>query len=146
MKLRFDVVVAALLSILAGGMVYGKDACVSVGELRVCVQVKGSCDIGHLVSTEKTTLNVDLLFVTILNKSSLRIKIVPEHFYGITVSGRVIAIDPPFYESIELKTKLCRKDLDPQESMTGFLFFPSSLGQIRKLVYGGNPYFEIMLF
>ena len=145
-KLVCGAVLAVLLSIFAGGTVYAKDACVSVSGLQVCVQVKGPCDIGYLLSREKSGLKVDLLFVSILNKSSSRVKIVPENFYGITARGQVIAIDTPFYESIELKTKLRRKDLGPQESTTGFLFFPSSLGQIRKLVHGGDPFLEVILY
>jgi hypothetical protein len=145
-KLISSAVLAVLLAFLADSTVYGKDTCVTVSGVQVCAEMKGPCDIGYLLSGEKSGLKVDLLFVSVRNKSSGRIKVLPENFYGITERGQVIAIDAPFYESIELKAKLRRKDLAPQESTAGYLFFPSSMGQIRKLVHAADPFMEILLF
>ncbi len=146
MKFALSTSVVVLFFLASSTVLHGKDACVAANGLQICVQMKGPCDIGHLLSRETSGLRMDLFYVSILNKSNQIIKISPEDFYGVTVGGQIIALDAPFYESIELKTKLRRKDLSPQESTSGFLFFPTSHGQIRKLIHGRDPFLEVMLF
>ncbi len=134
------------LTLLISGVANARETCVTGGGLRICVDMKGPCDIFHLVAGEKSKLKLDLFYVSILNTSRRRIQIRPESFYGVSENGQAIVIDAPFYESIELKTKLRRRELAPQESTSGFLFFPSSFGRIRKLVHGVDPFLEIMLY
>jgi hypothetical protein len=123
-----------------------KEVCISVDGLNVCVLMKGPCDLFHLVPNEKTAMKMDLFHISMVNASARRIRIDPQKFHGVTEDKQPIMIDAPFYDSIEFKRKLMRKDLDPQEKMEGFLFFPSAFGFIRSLVYTGNPYFEIRLY
>ncbi|MGV8048751.1 MAG: hypothetical protein AB2L21_00140 [Anaerolineaceae bacterium] len=91
-------------------------------------------------------MKMDLMHVSILNISTRSVKIIPENFYGVTEDGVVIAMDPPFYASIELKTKLRARELRPSEQVAGFLFFPTSFGMVRTLVHDGDPFIEILLY
>lgn len=123
-----------------------RSTCASAGGVRVCVEMRGPCDLSHLLPREKTRLQMELFHVSIRNTSGVHLGILPENFYGVTVRGQVIAMDPPFYQSIELRTKLRRKNLGPGEETKGFLFFPTASGAVRTIVHGGDPYLEIMLY
>jgi hypothetical protein len=125
---------------------YSAERCVNQSGLRVCVQMKGPCDLAHLMPREKTKVKMDLFYITFLNNSDRRVTIDPEYFYGITASGYAVKLDAPLYASIELKTKLRRRDLGPQEQTRGHLFFPSSMGPVRTLIYEGDFLLEIQLF
>jgi hypothetical protein len=127
-------------------LLYGKDACMKWDGLQVCIQSKGPCDLANIMSREKSKLVLDMFHVSILNISDDSIQIDPESFYGITESGHAIAMDPPLYQSIELKKKLQRKKLEPKEQVQGFLFFPASFGRIRTIVYSGDRYVEVQIF
>jgi hypothetical protein len=146
--MKFAHGMALLLTLLfhVGNAFCAKQACISVDGLNVCVLMKGPCDLYHLVPNEKTNMKMDLLHISIMNTSTRTIRIRPENFHGVTVDKQAISVDAPFYDSIELKKKLIRKDLGPQEKLEGFLFFPSFFGSIRSLVHTGNPYFEIRLY
>jgi hypothetical protein len=128
------------------GVAYAWQVCETAEDVRFCVEMKGACELYHLLPKEKGRMRMDLLHVSIMNKSDRWVKIVPEAFYGVTTGGQVIAMDPAFYQSIELKTKLARSELRPWEKLDGFLFFPTSFGLVRTLVYGGEPYIEILLY
>jgi hypothetical protein len=123
-----------------------REVCISVAGLKVCVQMRGTCHLSHLMANEQSNIQMDLFYVRLINNSERRIRIFPASFHGITVNDRVITMDTPFYDSIELKHKLVARDLAPRENLDGFLFFPSSVGSIRGLVYSGSPYFEIKLY
>jgi hypothetical protein len=152
-----------------------RDVCIAAEGLQVCVQVKGPCDVSHLLPMDKTVgkrsggqgagsqrktardrsqpmavdqqgLTMDMFYVAIHNTSSQSIRIMPTGFYGITVGGFAVVMDAPLYDSIGLKTKLPRKDLGPQEKLAGFLFFPSAMGPINTIGYAGSPTFQIRLY
>jgi hypothetical protein len=123
-----------------------REICVAEDGLKVCVQMRGPCDISHLVPRETNKMKMDMLYVSIENKSSHRIKVSPQDFYGITTEGHILAVDASFYDDIELKTKLRSKDLAPEEHIQGFLFFPSCFGLVRSLVHSPYPLFEIQMF
>lgn len=121
--------------------------CISARGIKICAEMRGSCDLSQLLPREKTRLEMDLFEVSIINGSRRHLSIIPENFYGVTVQGHVIALDPPFYQSIELKTKLKRRELPPGEQMRGLLFFPrSAAGSVRTIIHGGEPYLEIMMY
>ncbi|MGV8056439.1 MAG: hypothetical protein AB2L12_00150 [Smithellaceae bacterium] len=126
--------------------VCGREICETIEEVQFCVEKKGPCDLYHLVPREKSNVKMDMMHVSILNHSNGSVKIIPENFYGITEDGLVIAMDPPFYASIELKTKLRARELPPRERMGGFLFFPTSFGMVRTLVHDGDPFIEMLLY
>lgn len=128
------------------GTAYGKEVCVTAEGVRFCVEMKGQCDLYHLLSREKTNMKMEMLHITIVNHSHQPVKIIPEYFCGVTATGRIVVIDPPFYESIEFKAKLRNRELEPQEQVEGFLFFPASSGLIRTLVYSLDPFIEILLY
>jgi hypothetical protein len=123
-----------------------KDICISVEGVRVCVQPRGQCGIDHIIGGEKSKLRMEMFHISISNNSGRKVKVLPENFYGVTEQGLVVVLDAPFYESIELRTKLRRHDVAPNGEVKGLLLLPSSMGRIRTIVYGGNPAFEISLF
>jgi hypothetical protein len=128
------------------GTVYGREMCETTGGVRFCVEMKGQCDLYHLLPREKVNIKMDMFHIAILNCSNRSIKIVPEYFCGVTAEGRIVVIDPPFYESIEFKTKLRTREIEPQQQVDGFLFFPASSGLIRSLVYSQDPFIEMLLY
>lgn len=141
---RFFALLAALLILSENA--YCGERCVNQSGLRVCVQMKGPIDVAHLMPREKAKVKMDFFTITFQNNSGRRLTIDPEHFYGITESGYAVKLDAPLYESVELKSKLKRKNLAPKEQLRGDLFFPSSLGPVRTLIYEGELLLEIQLF
>lgn len=128
------------------GDAYSAERCVNQSGLRVCVQMKGPCDMAHLMPREKTKVKMDLFSITFLNNTERQVTIDPEHFYGITESGYAVKLDAPLYGSIELKTKLRRRELGPREQTQGHIFFPSAMGPVRTLIYEGDFLLEIQLY
>ncbi len=124
----------------------GKEVCETTEGVRFCVEMKGQCDLYHLVPREKTNIKMDMFHIAILNQSNRPIRIVPEYFCGVTANGRIVVMDPPFYESIEFKAKLRTKELEPKQQTDGFLFFPASSGLIRSLIYTQDPFIEMLLY
>jgi hypothetical protein len=124
----------------------GKEMCTTKYGLEVCVRLLGPCDLSHVLPKERAELRLELLQVAIVNGSNRRFRITPEDFIGITELGQAVALDAPLYERIELKTKLPRAGLEPNQSMQGHLFFPSTFGRIRTLVYNAYPYFYVTLY
>lgn len=150
MKLNYVLCSLGLLVNLAVGgrygIVYGREVCETTDGVQFCVEMRGQCDLYHLLPTEKTNIKMDIFHIVILNRSNRSIKIVPEYFYGVTTEGRVVVMDPPFYESIEFKTKLRTREIVPQQQVDGFLFFPASSGLIRSLIYNQDPFIEMLLY
>jgi len=128
------------------GTVYGREVCETAEGVQFCVEMKGQCDLYDLLSREKTNMKMEMLHIAIVNHSNQPVKIIPEYFGAVTTTGQVVVMDPPFYESIEFKAKLRNRELEPQEQVEGFLFFPASSGLIRTLVYSRDPFFEMILY
>ena len=120
--------------------------CMSRNGLEMCVQMKGSCELSDLISGAQDDVKMDLFYVSVRNGSTRRVDISPLHFYGITRQGLAVTLDAPLYESIEWRTKLTRTRLGPQGESEGYLFFPCSMGHVDRLIYAGEPFFEIQLF
>lgn len=142
-RIFLSIVIVLLIPL---GKAYSAERCVNQSGLRVCVQMKGPCDLAHLMPREKTKVKMDLFSITFLNNSERRVTIDPEHFYGITESGYAVKLDAPLYGSIELKTKLKKRDLGPREQTRGHIFFPSAMGSVRTLIYEGDFLLEIQLY
>lgn len=124
-----------------------RKVCTSTRGITICVEMRGPCDLSHLLPREKTQLEMDIFEVLIVNDSKCSLSVIPEDFYGVTAQGHVIAMDPPFYQSIELKTKLRRRELSPGDQTRGLLFFPrSTAGTVRTIIHSGEPYLEIMMY
>jgi hypothetical protein len=126
--------------------VYGLEVCIARNGLYICVEPKGPCELSHLIATETDKVKMDLFRISILNRSGDRVSIHPEKFWAVTESGRLLAMDAPLYESIQLRSKLKKTGLAAQEKTEGLLFFPSGEGAIKRLIYKGYPYFEITLY
>jgi hypothetical protein len=146
MKVLFLAVLLLVLFFASTGAFGGKDVCVTVDGLNVCVQVRGSCDLSYLIPNERSDIHMDLFYISIVNNSERRIRLVPNAFYGITGYSIPIIMDSPFYESVQLKKKLIKKDLYPKDKIDGFIFFPTHMGSITSIGYGGKPHFEIKLY
>ena len=56
---------------------YSAERCVNQSGLRVCVQMKGPCDLAQLTPWEKTKVKMDLFYITFLNNSDRRVTIAP---------------------------------------------------------------------
>jgi len=128
------------------GRACARQVCETARGVWFCVEMKGPCALYHLVPQEKADMKMDIFHIVITNLSDQPIKIVPEYFCGVTEEGRIVVLDPPLYESIELKKKLRTKEIGPLEHMDGFLFFPVSSGLIRTLIYSGDLYVEMLLY
>ena len=128
------------------GAFAGKDVCITMDGLNVCVQVRGSCDLSYLIPNERSDIHMDLFYISIVNNSERRIRFNPNAFYGITGHGVPIIMDTPFYESVQLKNKLVKKYLLQKDRLEGLIFFPSHMGSITSIGYGGSPRFEIKLY
>ena len=148
MKLQHTLYALGILVCVAvgGGRACGRQVCETAGGVRFCVEMKGPCALYHLVPREKTDMEMDMFHIVIVNRSDQPVKIVPEYFCGVTEDGKIIVLDPPLYESIELKKKLRAKEIRPQEQVDGFLFFPVSSGLVRSIIYCGDFYIEMLLY
>jgi hypothetical protein len=140
------VVCLVLVFLPSSGAFGGKSVCITVDGLNVCVEVRGSCDLSYLISNERPDIHMDLFYISIVNNSARQIRLIPYAFYGVTGYGVPIIMDSPFYESIQVRSKLNRKLLLPKDRVEGLIFFPSHMGSIISIGYGGNPPFEIKLY
>ena len=123
-----------------------KSVCVTVEKVRLCVQPRGTCTISQVIGEMESDFPMEMFQVSISNRSQRRVKILPEHFYGITEDGFAVVLDAPLFESIELRSKLRRQDIPPNGETEGVLFLPAVMGRIQTIVYAGNPVFEVKLF
>lgn len=137
---------AVILVLISCIHAYGKEICVSGNGLRLCVEMKGPCDLSHLISAEKINMKMDMFHISVFNNSALRVRLSPYSFYCMTEDGHTIVVDRPFYDSIELKTKLRENDIAPGEQLQGFLFFPSALGIIKTIAHKAEPCISVQLY
>lgn len=122
------------------------ESCDSEGEIQICAQFKGSCGLDDIISGQAKEPEMDMIFVSIRNRSYHTVRINPNLFYGISEKGTKVALDKSLYESIEWKRKLGPTQLDSNSKVEGFLFFPSTEGHIKILEYGGNPHLKVSLY
>ena len=123
-----------------------KSVCVTIEKVRLCVQPQGTCSISHVIGKMESDFPMEVFQVSISNRSPRRVKIFPEHFYGITEDGFVVVLDTPLFDSIELRSKLTRQSIAPQMETQGVVLLPAVMGRIQTIVYSGNPVFEVKLF
>lgn len=120
--------------------------CLEQGGVEVCVQAKGPCQLPEIMPRERLPLELEMLLVTVSNKSGRRVGVDPENFVGITEDGQAVKLDRHMLQSIELRTVLRKKDLGPGEETKGHLFFPTWMGPIRTLLHRGSPSFKVNLY
>lgn len=113
-----------LLLCFHAGTSFGWEVCRTADKVAFCVRLKGQVDLYQLIPSEKKNIKMEMLEVSIVNNSNGLIRIVPEYFYAVTAEGSVIIVDPPLYESIEMKRKLKAGDVPPRSKAEGYLFFP----------------------
>lgn len=141
-----------ILALLLLGLTLGSrtasagTTCIESGGLEVCVNAKGPCHLSQLMPREKIPLELEMMMITIQNKSSRRVRIDPENFLGVTEGGQAVKLDIPLLQSIELRTVLRKTDLAPQAEARGYLFFPTWMGPVRTLFHRGFPTFKINLY
>lgn len=136
----------AIVGTVTSGYAVAGETCVDAKGLAVCVQTKGPCDLSRLMPREMEGLSMEMLLLTVSNQSDRRVRIDPANFLGITEAGKAIKLDMPFFESIELRTKLRKTDLAPGGQVKGYLFFPAWEGHLRTVVHKGQPAFQIRLY
>ena len=120
--------------------------CVTVDNVRICVQPRGQSGIDHFISEMKSRFQLEIFHVTISNNSPRTLYLLPEKFYGITELGVTVALDAPLYESIELRTKLKRQWLPSNAEANGLILLPAVVGRIQTIVYLGKPTFKLTLY